>query len=134
VSTKRHSSPTAIEPLNLPFLISTTQSIKNIRSIQTITMRFSTLSIAVLATASSAVLAAEPELKIEVTRAVECERKTQRGDSVDVHYRGSLQSDGTEFDASYNRGSPLSFAVGTGQVIKGCVSIAVLLPCRKCSV
>lgn len=26
---------------------------------------------------------------------------------------------GSEFDASYNRGTPLSFAVGTGQVIKG---------------
>ncbi|KFZ13539.1 hypothetical protein V502_06543 [Pseudogymnoascus sp. VKM F-4520 (FW-2644)] len=82
-------------------------------------MRFLTLSIAVLATASSTVLAADPELKIEVNRAVECERKTQRGDKVDVHYRGSLQADGSEFDASYNRGSPLSFVVGRGQVIKG---------------
>ena len=26
---------------------------------------------------------------------------------------------GSEFDASYNRGMPLSFAVGSGQVIKG---------------
>lgn len=26
---------------------------------------------------------------------------------------------GTEFDASYNRGQPLSFTVGKGQVIKG---------------
>lgn len=118
--------PTAIEPLNLPFLIFTIDSIKNNRSIQTITMRFLTLSIAVLASASSTVLAADPELEIEVTRAVECERKTQRGDGVDVHYRGSLQSDGSEFDASYNRGSPLSFTVGKGQVIKGCVFTAVL--------
>jgi FK506-binding protein 2 len=46
-------------------------------------------------------------------------RKTQVGDKVNVHYRGTLESDGSEFDASYNRGSPLSFAVGTGQVIKG---------------
>ncbi|KFY13817.1 hypothetical protein V491_06261 [Pseudogymnoascus sp. VKM F-3775] len=82
-------------------------------------MRFLTLSIAVLASATSTVLAADPELKIEVTRAVECERKTQRGDGVDVHYRGSLQADGSEFDASYNRGSPLTFVVGKGQVIKG---------------
>jgi FKBP-type peptidyl-prolyl cis-trans isomerase len=36
-----------------------------------------------------------------------------------VHYRGTLASDGSEFDASYNRGSPLSFKVGSGQVIKG---------------
>jgi FK506-binding protein 2 len=38
---------------------------------------------------------------------------------IHVHYRGTLQSDGSEFDASYNRGQPLSFTVGQGQVIKG---------------
>lgn len=89
-------------------------------------MRFLTLSIAVLASAASIVLAADPELKIEVTKAVKCERKTERGDSVDVHYRGSLQADGSEFDASYNRGSPLTFVVGKGQVIKGCVYTPVV--------
>ena len=36
-----------------------------------------------------------------------------------MHYRGTLASDGSEFDASYNRGSPLDFHVGKGQVIKG---------------
>jgi FK506-binding protein 2 len=36
-----------------------------------------------------------------------------------VHYRGTLEADGSEFDASYNRGQPLSFTVGQGQVIKG---------------
>ena len=36
-----------------------------------------------------------------------------------VHYRGTLQADGSEFDASYNRGQPLSFTVGKGQVIQG---------------
>jgi FK506-binding protein 2 len=41
------------------------------------------------------------------------------GDKVNVHYRGTLDADGTEFDASYNRGQPLSFHVGKGQVIKG---------------
>ena len=41
------------------------------------------------------------------------------GDKIEVHYRGTLESDGTEFDASYNRGTPLSFHVGKGQVIKG---------------
>ncbi|KAK5157215.1 Peptidyl-prolyl cis-trans isomerase fpr2, partial [Oleoguttula sp. CCFEE 6159] len=40
-------------------------------------------------------------------------------DKIEVHYRGTLQSDGTEFDASYNRNQPLSFHVGKGQVIKG---------------
>jgi FK506-binding protein 2 len=93
-------------------------------------MRFLALSIAVVASASTA-LAADPELKIDVTRAVECERKTKRGDSIDVHYRGSLQSDGSEFDASYNRGSPLSFIVGNGQVIKGCVITSATWICHR---
>lgn len=41
------------------------------------------------------------------------------GDKVSVHYRGTLAADGSEFDASYNRGKPLDFHVGKGQVIKG---------------
>ena len=35
-----------------------------------------------------------------------------------MHYRGTLESDGSEFDASYNRNQPLSFTLGKGQVIK----------------
>jgi FK506-binding protein 2 len=77
-------------------------------------MRFLTLSIAALA----ALVAAE-EVKVEVTRAVECDRKSQKGDKISVHYRGTLQSDGKQFDASYDRGQPLSFVVGKGSVIKG---------------
>lgn len=81
-------------------------------------MRFTTLSLAVLASASAA-LAADPELQIKVTQEVDCDRKTQKGDTIHVHYRGSLASDGSVFDASYNRGEPLSFTVGKGMVIKG---------------
>eukprot|EP00761_Pharyngomonas_kirbyi_P012063 gb/GECH01012090.1/.p1 GENE.gb/GECH01012090.1/~~gb/GECH01012090.1/.p1 ORF type:complete len:140 (+),score=37.16 gb/GECH01012090.1/:1-420(+) len=47
-----------------------------------------------------------------------CERKTKPGDNIKVHYRGTL-TDGTEFDSSYKRDSPLSFRLGSGQVIKG---------------
>jgi FK506-binding protein 2 len=83
-------------------------------------MRFITLSIAVLASVASTAIAQEEEqLKIDVTRAVECDHKSKSGDKIDVHYRGTLAADGSEFDASYNRGSPLSFVVGMGQVIKG---------------
>ncbi|KAJ4374283.1 hypothetical protein N0V83_003024 [Neocucurbitaria cava] len=57
-------------------------------------------------------------LKTEVMTPAECSRKTKAGDKINVHYRGTL-TDGTEFDASYNRGQPLSFTVGQGQVIKG---------------
>jgi FKBP-type peptidyl-prolyl cis-trans isomerase len=42
----------------------------------------------------------------------------QRGQQVSVHYRGLLK-DGTQFDSSYDRGSPIQFMVGVGQVIPG---------------
>ncbi|MBO0842019.1 MAG: FKBP-type peptidyl-prolyl cis-trans isomerase [Nocardioides sp.] len=40
-------------------------------------------------------------------------------DRVWVHYVGVAHSTGEEFDASYNRGEPLDFRVGIGQVIEG---------------
>lgn len=42
-----------------------------------------------------------------------------RGDVVDVHYVGVSHSTGEEFDASWNRGEPLRFQLGVGQVIRG---------------
>jgi FK506-binding protein 2 len=36
-----------------------------------------------------------------------------------MHYSGRLEGSDSEFDSSYNRGTPLSFALGTGRVIKG---------------
>jgi peptidylprolyl isomerase len=43
----------------------------------------------------------------------------QAGDQVSCHYLGVAWSTGAEFDASWNRGQPLDFQVGVGQVIKG---------------
>ena len=40
------------------------------------------------------------------------------GKTVKAHYRGTL-NDGTEFDSSYNRGEPLEFICGVGQMIRG---------------
>lgn len=57
-------------------------------------------------------------LKIEITKPVQCDRKTQNGDKIFVHYRGTLV-DGIEFDNSYDRGQPLSFTLGLGMVIRG---------------
>ena len=41
------------------------------------------------------------------------------GDTVIVHYRGRLQTDGSEFDSSYTRNRPFSFTLGVGEVIRG---------------
>ena len=43
----------------------------------------------------------------------------QAGDFVKVHYVGVAFSTGEEFDASWNRGTPLDFQLGVGQVIQG---------------
>ena len=59
------------------------------------------------------------KLQIGVKKRVEgCTVKSKKGDSLHMHYTGTLQ-DGTEFDSSIPRGQPLVFKVGTGQVIKG---------------
>lgn len=41
----------------------------------------------------------------------------QPGDTVQVHYRGTLD-DGSQFDSSFGR-EPLAFTIGAGQVIEG---------------
>ncbi|KAF2753631.1 hypothetical protein EJ05DRAFT_457547 [Pseudovirgaria hyperparasitica] len=59
------------------------------------------------------------EVGIEVLRTVECSRKTVNGDAIKVNYRGTFQSDGSEFDNSYDRGEPIGFTLGKHQVITG---------------
>lgn len=41
------------------------------------------------------------------------------GQTVSCHYVGVAHSTGEEFDASWNRGTPLDFRLGAGQVISG---------------
>ncbi|QWT17191.1 peptidylprolyl isomerase [Collinsella sp. zg1085] len=43
---------------------------------------------------------------------------SNQGKRVRTHYRGTLV-DGTQFDSSYDRGEPLEFVCGAGQMIQG---------------
>ncbi|MCP3817199.1 FKBP-type peptidyl-prolyl cis-trans isomerase [Streptomyces sp. A3M-1-3] len=45
--------------------------------------------------------------------------EAKAGDTVSVHYVGVAFSTGEEFDSSWNRGTPLKFQLGVGQVIQG---------------
>jgi len=69
--------------------------------------------------ALSPALVAAAELGIEVTKKVDCIRKSKNGDMLSMNYRGTLQKDGKQFDSSYDRGTPFTFKIGTGAVIEG---------------
>jgi peptidylprolyl isomerase len=45
--------------------------------------------------------------------------EAKAGSTVSAHYVGVAHSTGEEFDASWNRGAPLDFRLGVGQVIPG---------------
>eukprot|EP00892_Ulva_mutabilis_P006841 jgi/Ulvmu1/4529/UM002_0255.1 len=83
-------------------------------------------TIASLSTTAPAPAAAPPcELVASPSGLQFCDTKegsgdvAQAGTIIRAHYAGRLQSNGVQFDSSYDRGRPLSFKVGAGQVIKG---------------
>jgi peptidylprolyl isomerase len=62
----------------------------------------------------------EPPADLVVTDLVEGDGdEAVSGRTVEVHYVGVTHDSGEEFDASYNRGEPLRFRLGVGQVIDG---------------
>ncbi len=64
-------------------------------------------SLAILATFATGFVAADDGLKIEVTKAVACDRKTKNGDDIAVNYNGTL-TNGQSFDSSNESSSPRS--------------------------
>jgi peptidylprolyl isomerase len=61
-----------------------------------------------------------PPADLEITDLTEGSgTEATAGSTVSVHYVGVAHSTGEEFDASYNRGAPLDFRLGVGQVISG---------------
>jgi len=63
---------------------------------------------------------APKELVVKTTYLPEdCTSKAKSGDSIQVHYSGTLFANGNKFDSSYDRGRPLPLTLGVGQVIKG---------------
>jgi peptidylprolyl isomerase len=62
----------------------------------------------------------EPPTELDITDIWEGDGAVAKaGDTVQVHYVGVAYSTGEEFDASWNRGAPLEFRLGVGQVIAG---------------
>ncbi|WP_151476708.1 FKBP-type peptidyl-prolyl cis-trans isomerase [Streptomyces albicerus] len=62
----------------------------------------------------------EPPADLEIKEIWEGDGPVAKaGDTVSVHYVGVAFSTGEEFDASWNRGTPLQFQLGVGQVIAG---------------
>merc|ERR1719387_540332 len=55
----------------------------------------------------------------EVIKAGDGKNFPKKGDTVTMHYTGTLTANGKKFDSSLDRGQPFVTKIGVGQVIKG---------------
>lgn len=61
----------------------------------------------------------QEEVTLETTKRGDGRTFPRQGDTVTVHYTGTLAVGGQPFDSSRRRGQPFTFTIGTGQVIPG---------------
>eukprot|EP00658_Telonema_sp_P-2_P061212 TRINITY_DN49948_c0_g1_i1.p1 TRINITY_DN49948_c0_g1~~TRINITY_DN49948_c0_g1_i1.p1 ORF type:complete len:186 (+),score=56.97 TRINITY_DN49948_c0_g1_i1:173-730(+) len=58
-------------------------------------------------------------VEVETCRKGDGKHFPSQGDTLTMHYTGTLAADGSQFDSSRDRGQPFNFTIGVGQVIKG---------------
>ncbi|KAF8815374.1 hypothetical protein BYT27DRAFT_7129097 [Phlegmacium glaucopus] len=80
----------------------------------------SCILVAAVAVAAEDAKVPPTELQIETTfKPEECPNQAKKGDRIEVHYTGTLFTNGNKFDSSLDRGQPLPLTLGVGQVISG---------------
>lgn len=74
----------------------------------------------ILPAASHSALLQDDSMRIGIKyKPADCPRTAKDGDSLSMHYTGTLYKNGEKFDSSVDRGTPFTFKLGTGSVIKG---------------
>lgn len=64
-------------------------------------------------------VAPAPKLEIKTISAGDGKTYPKKGDTLTMHYTGTLAETGAKFDSSVDRGQPFTFRIGVGEVIEG---------------